>query len=578
MEKEPSAHSTYTTLERHKTRSLFPELAQASPEAIRQTPRGKDLYEWAQQDPGDTPPLTYTLYRIYKRTGDRDAFQRAYFGRRDRLERASFWEWFEPSDAHLDRVCDLIWAICEETTWVLPAHEGPSWNIDLFNAETGALLADISLLLGDRIPEEVRERMRFEVDKRIFTNYLAHYDSDIHWWHRGINNWTGVCSGSIGQAALVFEKDPKRQAEILSIVIGELNRYIDNGFESDGGCLEGVGYWGYGLLHLVAFSQMLSVRTEGEIDLLLNPKMEKIARYPLAMSLGGRNYASFADSRSSIILDPSVAAALASKTGVKELLPLAGTVVRGWSNFRGLLWWDGSLPKSAQLEDVMLPASGLCRIVGDAEGAPIVLVVKAGHNAESHNHNDVGSFIVSAGGETYLCDPGTGLYQRSYFDEHRYENIFTRSFGHSVPLIDGKEQSDGKERCGAMTSAGDKSVRIDFAAPYQVKELKEATRTMTMNDDGTITFLDSFDITEPGVSIEEAFMTWQSVKVDGAVARIESPTGCLALEASDGVFAVKSFEEECRANKKEGVLSRIALGFPAAPKRTVHITMRFEAK
>ncbi len=578
MEKEPSAHSTYATLERHKTRSLFPELAHADPEAIRQTPRGKELYEWARQDPGDIPTLTYSLYRVYKRTGSRDAFQNVYFARRDRLSQAAFTEWFEPSDAHLDRLCDLIWAICEETTWVLPAHEGPAWNVDLFNAETGALLADIALLIGDRIPEEVRERMRSEVDTRIFANFLAHYNSDIHWWHRGMNNWTGVCSGSIGQAALVFEKDPKRQAEILSIVIGELNRYIDNGFESDGGCLEGVNYWAYGLLHFVAFSQMLSARTEGEIDLLLNPKMEEIARYPIAISLGGRNYASFADSRSSIALDPSVATALASKTGVTELLALSGAGGRGWSNFRALLWRDDSLPKSAQLQDVILPASGVCRIVGDASGAPIVLVVKAGHNAESHNHNDVGSFIVSAGDETYLCDPGSGLYQRSYFDEHRYECLFTRSYGHSVPLIDGKEQPEGKEYCGTMVSAGDKSICIDFAAAYSVPKLKKATRTLTMSADGTITFLDVFDSDAPGVSIEEAFMTWQSVKVDGAVARIESPTGCLVLEASDGLFEVKSFEEECQANKKEGVLSRIALGFPAAPKRTVHIAMRFEAK
>jgi hypothetical protein len=563
----------------HRTAHPFPELDQADPREILESPRGKTLYEWATSVPDETPSLTYTDFRLFKSTGDRDIFQNKYFSRREYLARAAVAAWLEPENpAHLTRVNDLIWSICEESTWVLPAHEGPEWNIDLFNAETASHLAYVVMLLGDRLPEEVQERVYREVDRRVFTNYLERFQEDVHWWYRGDGNWSGVCAGSIGEAALLLEKDPARQAEMLAIVLGTLDRYIENGFEDDGGCLEGVGYWGYGLLHLVSFSKMLEAKTGGELDLLAHPKLKLIARYPISVAMGNGVVASFADSGETSVLAPCVAAPLADKTGVKELLTMteAQDSWRLSATLGNLLWWDGEQPGAAELTDVFMPDSGISRLVGSASGERIVLVAKAGHNDEPHNHNDVGSFVVSAGGTVFLCDPGSGLYQRSYFDTHRYESIFTRSYGHSVPYIGGQEQPLGREYHGTMEKKGEKTLQVDFTKAYDIEPLTSASRTFTLNDDDSITLTDAFAFLGDGLEVQEAFMTWHEVEIDGNVARVRAENGTLELSADTGAFAVESFEEECQANKKNRILKRISLTCPASPRieRTFRMTYK----
>ena len=61
---------------------------------------------------------------------------------------------------------------------------------------------------------------------------------------------------------------------------------------------------------------------------------------------------------------------------------------------------------------------------------------KGGSNDVSHNHNDIGSFIVVSGGRQLLCDLGPGEYVKDYFnDQKRYQYFCTSSRGHSVPAV-----------------------------------------------------------------------------------------------------------------------------------------------
>jgi hypothetical protein len=46
---------------------------------------------------------------------------------------------------------------------------------------------------------------------------------------------------------------------------------------------------------------------------------------------------------------------------------------------------------------------------------------KGGHNDESHNHNDVGSFVVYLDGKPLLVDPGVETYNIKTFSPQRYE-------------------------------------------------------------------------------------------------------------------------------------------------------------
>ncbi len=68
------------------------------------------------------PPLPASLYRQFVRLGNRAVFEAAYFYRRQLLMDLLFAEAAEGEGRFLDGIVDALWAILEETTWVLPAH------------------------------------------------------------------------------------------------------------------------------------------------------------------------------------------------------------------------------------------------------------------------------------------------------------------------------------------------------------------------------------------------------------------------------------------------------------------------
>jgi hypothetical protein len=219
-----------------------------------------------------------------------------------------------------------------------------------------------------------------------------------------------------------------------------------------------------------------------------------------------------------------------------------------------------------------LPVGGVARLVGRApSGAPVVLAIKAGHNAENHNQNDVGSFVLHVDGETFLTDPSRGLYSRQYFGPERYNNIFANSYGHSVPRIGGQLQRAGREFCGEIlsvaTDGATKRVELEMARAYPVADLASLRRQIVLDSSGAVTLQDTFHFAENPMPVEAAFVTWLEVKADGETAMIhgERHTVRLTIESPAGsCFQVERLDEQCRANAKPGILKRITVALPAA--------------
>ncbi len=560
-------------LEAGKGKPLFPELTDRIPAEWAATPAAAQLLPWAREGASvkTIPETTYTLYRRFKTTGDRPPYEGPYFEKRTLLTREVIAAWLDHSDARISRINDLLWSICEETTWVAPAHEGR--GIDLFAAETGCDLAQVLLLLGDRLPEEIRSRVRAEINRRIMDPYLAH-GADYS-WGAGRNNWTGVCAGSVGQTFLLLEDDPVLLSQALATVLAQLDRFIANAFTGDGASLEGIGYWNYGLSHYVSFAEMLRGRTNGAIDLLGQEKLKAIAQYPGTVYLGNGLYASFADAHETSDVEPYLAARISQRTGANELLGLVGNPTDWRLNtlLRNLTWWDGAKAAEPPLRDAFLPQSGIAKFVS----GPAVLAIKAGHNDEPHNHNDIGSFVLCYDGVVCLCDPGAGLYNADYFSKKRYDNVFANSYGHSVPRIGGKLQQTGKQFNGTLECTGDKSVAIRFENAYGIPELREASRRAALQD-GTLTLEDSLAFNGAGMEVEEAFVTWQKVEVNGNTARVTTEKGTLLITADQGSFTAEPLKAACEANHKKGLLTRIALVRPAAPTVATRFTMQYTRK
>ena len=173
-------------------------------------------------------PLTKILasdWLAFSRTGDRAKYEGLYFPRRRRLTDLVCGLLLEDNPAWLDEAVDTVWALCEESAWQLPAHNSyvrdtpqlpwPDVSrpvVDLFAAETGALLAVTARTLGDRLPREVHDRILLEVNRRILTPYRAE-----HFWWMGngdepMCNWTTWCTQNVLLCAfcLPFGEETRR--------------------------------------------------------------------------------------------------------------------------------------------------------------------------------------------------------------------------------------------------------------------------------------------------------------------------------------------------------------------------------
>ncbi|MDP9313620.1 MAG: heparinase II/III-family protein [Chloroflexota bacterium] len=573
----------------------FPELeaARANPDALRHEAQTQIVL--AQTEPfmstiEQIPQTPYTQYRLFVRNGDRRGYETPYFEKRTRLAGAAL-RLFLGDHALKDIVQDYLWNICEESNWVLPAHERRI--IDLFSAETGFVLAEALSLLGETLDVEVRHRVRQEIERRIFDPYIRFHE--LLGWYMGGNNWNGVCNASIAATFLLLEPDSGRVALGLELALRSLQVYLNTAFESDGSSTEGVAYWHYGLINFVALAEMLRARTKGAIDLLDSEHIRNVAAYPAKMLLSGSWFASFSDSDETVDFNPGIIARLAERSGEQSLLDLLARPVEPRGDWRltmmlrNMLWWDGSQPDAARLDDAVLPVGGIVRLVAQTRaGAPVVLAVKAGHNDENHNQNDVGSFVLHVDGENLLTDPGRGLYSRDYFGPQRYDNIFANSDGHNVPRIAGQLQATGPEYKGELgevtTADGYKRVELEFARAYPVEGLVSIRRQLSLavegEDAGTVWLQDEFRF-EQGTAgsageVEEALITWLEVKLDGTAALIcgQRHTLRLVIEAPQASqFKLEELKEQSEANAKTGVLKRISFVLPVATQVQARVRM-----
>ena len=153
------------------------------------------------------PLLTATAYARFNADGDRQAYERPYFARRDKLTAAVITAILTGSTSTAD-ITDGVWLLCEETTWCLPAHQPGAGlpdpddpHVDLFAAETAALLAWTVLLTGEH-----SARVRREVKTRVLDPYRAR--DDWRWLGldgRGnLNNWTPWIHSNLLIASLLL--------------------------------------------------------------------------------------------------------------------------------------------------------------------------------------------------------------------------------------------------------------------------------------------------------------------------------------------------------------------------------------
>ncbi|ULL15895.1 hypothetical protein DVH26_16465 [Paenibacillus sp. H1-7] len=498
------------------------------------------------------PALSYSLFRIFKDRGTRLEYERVYFEMRKRLNTFAIMSLLEPErEDYQSALEETLWSICNEYTWSLPAHvntttestveteysvqkpseaiAGNAGAIDLFSAETGFALSEILRLTEHRLPLLLRNRIRHEVYRRIFWPFI--HQGPFH-WETASHNWAAVCAGSIGAAALHLIKDQDDLSIILERVLQAMNHYL-SGFKSDGATTEGYGYWYYGFGFFVFFADLLKVKTGGALSLFSDEKIHQIALFQQKCFLCGTSVVNFSDSQPESHIHMGLTHYLNRMYPDVELPEFALRTSytedhcnRWGTAFRNLLWFQEDKaangapwgPATYFLEDSQWLISRHADEIG-----MYCFAAKGGHNAEPHNHNDVGHFILHYEGETFLADLGCGMYTKEYFGAERYSYLCNGAQGHSVPVINGRLQQAGAEyraREVSCYSDGDTiHYEMELSAAYgadaQIKLLKRSF-AWERTEKPVLTLTDTFEFTGTPDEITERFVTvLEPVMADG---------------------------------------------------------------
>ena len=437
-------------------------------------------------------PATVTLQ--YIRSGNRSNYDALNTRQREKLATLVFAEVFENQGRFLDEIADGIWAICEQTYWGSTAHLGmqragtglPDVTepiVDLFAAETGALLAWTDYLLGDRLDKVsplLRKRIRAEVDRRVLTPALQR---DDFWWmgfgeRKNINNWNPWINSNWLAAVLLLEADPPRRTGSVYKIMRSLDNFI-NIYPDDGASDEGPGYWGRAGASLFDNLELLRSATNGTIDIYRAPLVRSMGQYIYRVYIKDQYFIPMGDASAKLTPDAELVYQYGKRIG--------DPVMQGFGAL--LAQRRGPYRPGSSSPGRILPALFVAREIATAQAAePLLgsvwladlqlmaarstpnsdvgLYVAAwgGHNAQSHNHNDVGNFIVYGDGKPVLIDLGVETYSAKTFSSQRYEIWTMQSAYHNLPTINGVLQAAGREFQAKNLSFNETANRVTFSA------------------------------------------------------------------------------------------------------------------
>ena len=501
------------------------------------------------------PTIKATDFMEFRKSGDRQIMERPHFDRRNHLVLFTLAELSENKKRFLPEIVNGIFAICEETFWGLsahvPGHETGKVNIptptdpyvDLFAAETAEHLVTIANILREPLLDfcpEILDRISYELEVRIKAPYLKAKD----WWWLGygtkINNWNPWIISNLLSVFLLEESDEDRKRLALSKLLLELNHYYDS-IPDDGGCDEGPNYWLQAGASLFECVYILKEASSGAVNLFSDEKLGKIASYMQRVHISKALFLNVADASPKPI-NSAIARSLifgfgkeTAQSATMSFASLLGEEAGEENNYipytirtlRRLIWgadWLRELSEygaygSAHQELEELPNLQIASLrKGD-----FILFAKGGHNNESHNHNDVGSFALYDGATPVLVDVGIGVYTRYTFSSERYTRIpWTRSVNHNLPIVNGVEQSNGRSFEASSFAAEKGKINISFAGAYPADSgLTRLDRALAL-DESSLIVRDDFSFSgNGGDGVVEVLMSILPVRIEADAAILD---------------------------------------------------------
>ncbi len=471
-----------------------------------------------------------------------------------------------------DQIVNGVWYYSEQTWWGWSAHltvqKAPHGLpdvdepvIDLGVGEMANILSWTWLLFKDefdKIHPLIATRLKNEIMKKAVIPY---YERDDFWWQgldgsRSVNNWNPWTNHNMLTAILILEDDQTKKIKGVQKVIRSLDSFT-NDYPEDGGCDEGPSYWGRAGASLYQCLDLLKRATDDKFDVYDIPLIQNMGNYIYKAYINYPYFINFADAdattggRPQIIYsygkdinDPVMqkfGAFLAKKQDWGKETP-GGKIDEQIMQLMHLDEIENAEAENALISDFWLPqlqAAGARDKAGSTDG--FFFAAKGGHNAESHNHNDLGTCVMYFNGKPCLVDIGRETYTAKTFSSRRYEIWTMQSGYHNLPKINGVEQMQGHEFI-AKNSTFKANAKMavfstDISNAYtEEAKVKKWIRSYRLDRGKKFTISDNYELSEVAKNSTS----------------LNFVTACKVLEKSPGILTLEGdgFTMEMKYNSK----------------------------
>lgn len=488
--------------------------------------------------------LPATLFLEFQRNGNRTNYEKVSFEKRSQLFSLVLAESIEQKGRFTDAIVNGVWSLCEESFWGVPAHyylqkagiglpdvQDPS--VDLFASETAEVLALTDYFVGPQLDSAsplLRKRIYYEVNRRILVplekdsiaySYLGAGKRDAP-----VNNWNAWVISNWMISLLLLEKDESRRVKELMHGMGLLDNYI-NGLGEDGAVDEGPSYWFGGAGRLFDGLTMLESATGGKVNIYQAPVIRLLGSYIAKMHIAGNYFINIADASPTIGADGLLIYRVGKSIRDADTRDFGAWAfhhiddgdffTKDFSKPR-IVWNLLALKECAADNPGTAPAAKEVwfpnlQLMAASSGKGLFVASHAGHNGESHNHNDVGDVMVYSDGKPAIIDVGFGTYNKKTFSKDRYDLWYLNSAHHNLPVINGSQQAAGR-KFGARevyyrTGADKAELQMDIAPSYpQEAGVKKWDRTVLLDKSrNELTIRDEYVLERRSGDLTQTFMT-----------------------------------------------------------------------
>lgn len=445
-------------------------------------------YEWK--------PIMASAFLEYEKTANRNLMN-LNNSNRQHIVVLTLAELVEGKGRFLPHLIDGLWMMSQQYTWshaqhtryqstrrTLPRDE--ERVITLHSSNIGASIAYAYYFFHeefDKIDPSISKTIKAALKKNILDPYLDEAkDSLQHWWtgfvngeERFLNNWAPYCTTHTIMTFLMCEDDQERLHKALKRSVQTMDQYM-NDIRSDGACDEGPSYWDMAVGKVYDYARFMSDASNGKMNVLSDELFRKMGEFKSKTYFGDGWVMNFSDGDARYIGDVYHLFRYGYDTNSPELMnfalykmvntskqefSVAGIRYGHTSRILETLRYGAIIKKYGQEAlnryngDWKKLRMGLIRDIGSMwydetqyaimRKGRFVLAAKAGHNGESHNHNDVGSGVLYYNTRPVLLDPGVASYVKETFGPLRYTLWNNQSDWHNLPLINGCSQINGRQ-------------------------------------------------------------------------------------------------------------------------------------